>query len=290
MASLSLALMGCDGVSSDPGLEAYLRAEGAMYRRGPMPGETLDLDAPAVDLSSNQIEAGEVNKPLRGALDPRATAALIGLQGDLGHWVIPAGVPGVEAPAFPTFATALSFSLDLPSGPQTLLVRAVNAHDGVGPPSVHVLQAQGATLPDGALVISLRWDRDADLDLHVIDPFGVEIDKSNINSVPPPMPGMPVDPNAWEQGGILDADANAGCVIDGRRQENVVWSDARPAGLYVVRVDTFSLCGEPSARWLVDVRANGALLARAAGESLPSDEWFDHGRGAGARAVSFDLP
>jgi uncharacterized protein YfaP (DUF2135 family) len=178
----------------------------------------------------------------------------------------------------------------MPAGPYDLLVRAVDEAGHFGPPSRHTLAAEGPPLPEGALVISLRWDREADLDLHVVDPGGVEIYKGNINSYEPPPPGQPMDPNAWQAGALLDFDSNADCVIDGRRQENVVWKNAPPPGHYLVRVDTFSLCRESFANWTVDVRANGALIARATGESLPTDEETPHDRGAGVLAVAFDLP
>jgi hypothetical protein len=288
--ALSALLAGCGGAPSDPGLDAYLRVERAAYYPGDMPPEGGGPEVVSVLLSTNQVRAGEIGKPLLGALDPRATAVAMGLRGDLGYWIVPAGLPGVEAPDFPTFDVALSFSPDLPAGPHELVLRAVDAEDRLGPPHLDPLTAEGPELPEGELVISLRWDREADLDLHVVDPMGVEIYKRNINSFEPPPPGQPVDPDAWKTGALLDFDSNAGCVIDGRRLESVVWKTAPPAGHYVVRVDTFSLCRESFANWKVDVRAGGELRARAVGASGAVDEWMPHDRGAGVLAVELDLP
>jgi len=99
----------------------------------------------------------------------------------------------------------------------------------MGPPAVVPLIASGPPGPPaGALVVSLEWDTEADLDLHVVTPDGVEIWAGNINSYQAPPPGTPVDPAAWQAGGILDLDSNAGCVIDGRQ----IWWDVRPHILY----------------------------------------------------------
>ena len=105
-----------------------------------------------------------------------------------------------------------------------------------------------------------------------------------------PLPGTDADPNDWQQGGMLDFDSNAGCVIDGRRQENVVWQAAPPPGTYLVRVATASLCGAPAARWNVDVLLDGADISAAEGESIPGDTRFSKGAGSGVQALAFDVP
>jgi hypothetical protein len=291
LAALSASLLvACDGASSDLGLGARMRVEGAQFVPGSPPAGGSGPAVVSIDLSSNQIRAGQIGKPLSAALDPAATAAAIGLQGDLGYWVVPAGLPEVQAPGFPTFHADLSFASDLAAGEYTLDVRASDVEGRFGPPQLLPLSASGAPAATGALVISLRWDTEADLDLHVVDPAGVEIYKRNINSYEAPPPGQPVDPTAWQKGAILDLDSNAACVIDGRRQENVIWKDTAPPGHYLVRVDTFSLCGEASANWAVEVRKAGAVLARAEGQSGPTDEQMPHDRGAGVLALDVDVP
>ncbi|MFT3770576.1 MAG: hypothetical protein QM820_34550 [Minicystis sp.] len=224
--------------------------------------------------SSNYLHAGEIDKPLRGALAPEATAAAIGLAGDRGYWIVPAGLPDVAAPGFPTFDVTLSFSPGLREGPYDLVVRAVDEHDRFGAPETRMLTALPAPVPEGALVISLRWDTEADLDLHVSLPGGAVIWKGDIA----------------DSGGMLDVDANAACVIDGRRQENVIWKDAPAAGHYQVRVDAFSLCDEAFANWKVEARLDGKLIGSAQGESLPTDTFVTHDRGAGVLALEFDVP
>jgi hypothetical protein len=118
----------------------------------------------------------------------------------------------------------------------------------------------------------------------------VEIWAHNINSYQMPPPGTSADASTWQQGGILDFDSNAGCVIDGRRNENVVWEAAPPPGTYLVRVDTASLCGTPAARWVVEAIGNGVEIAASQGESVTGDARFSKGPGSGVQALTFDVP
>jgi hypothetical protein len=212
------------------------------------------------------------------------------LDGDRGYWLLPSGPPDVASPTFPSFHASLSFSRDLPGGDYTLLVRAADASGHFGSANAdNVLTATALGVPAGELVVSLTWDTESDLDLHVVDPNGVEIFARDINSYTKPPPGQPADPNAYQSGGVIDFDSNASCVIDGLRQEDVVWTQAPPTGHYIARVDTFSLCGAVSAHWIVRAYRSGAVIAEASGSSFDADTRLPHDRGAGITAIQFDL-
>ena len=134
-------------------------------------------------------------------------------------------------------------------------------------------------------MVTLTWDNDADLDVHVLDPLGNEIYHGAPSSFDPFRPG------STETGsGFLDVDSNADCEIDGLRREDVIWTEQPPSGRYRVRVDAQSLCGEPAARWRVQVTLRGSLVASAQGSALDSDTWGAHDRGAGVLALGFDVP
>ena len=264
----------CDGVSADRGLDAEMVVSGAQFFAGAMPAAAAGPAVVSFDLSSNALYAGEIDKPLRGALAPAATSAAIGLAGDRGYWVVPAGLPEIAAPGFPTFDVTVSFAETLRPGSYELVVRAVDDLSHFGAPEARELTARAAPQPEGALIVSLRWDTEADLDLHVTLPGGATIWKGDTT----------------DSGGSLDVDANASCVLGGRRQEDIVWKDAPPPGRYAVRVDTFSLCTAAFSDWSVEARLGSALLGRAAGESLPTDTFVTHDRGAGILALEFDVP
>jgi hypothetical protein len=293
---LAIAVAGAIGcrttADADIGLGAQLRALGAQFVSG-----DIDMAAPgdgpavvSVFNSLTAVQPGEREKPLTGTLAASATAVALGLRGDRGYWIVVAGPPSLDAPDLPTFMATLSFAPTLPLGPLTLVARAVDPQGRFGAPATVPLASAALPPPAGTLVVSLSWDTEADLDLHVVIPGGVEVWARNINSYRLPPPGTPVDAAAWRDGGILDFDSNAGCVIDGRRQENVVWQSPPPAGSYLVRVDTASLCGAAAARWTVGVLRDGTTIGAAAGESLPGDARFSKGPGSGIQALAFDVP
>lgn len=286
---LALALAGCGGASPDAGLDDVIRVEGAQFVRGPMPGDEGGPEVTNAGLTAGIIRRGRTTSVT--GLVPKAVQALaIGAQGDRGYWIVTPGIPDVVLTDQLVFTARLSVS---PAGEPRQVPLEVRAADGAGrfgPPFALTLATTSEPLPDGPLVVSLAWDTEADLDLHLVDPDGVEIWAHDINSYQPPPPGQLPDPTAWQKGGILDFDSNAACAIDGRRLENIYWTQAPPSGRYVARVDTFSLCGEATAVWTVSVRSMGQEIAGAHGQARDADVRGDHGPGSGLTAVQFDVP
>lgn len=280
---------GC-GENPGSGAQALMLVEGAELRTEALVATAEGPPVVALTLTSSSARPGEQGKPFSGALGPGSTAVAVGLTGDLGYWLLPAAAPDVQSPDYPTFDVRLSFSADLLPAQRSLFACAGDDQGRFGIPATASLDVVAPPPPAGALVVSLFWDTDADLDLHVVMPGGVEIWKRDINSYEPPAPGEPVDPNAWKSGAVLDFDSNAECVIDGRRRENVIWKEAPPPGKYVVRVDTFSLCSEAAARWSVETYVAGERTASAQGMSTDADTRAAHDRGAGVLALTFEVP
>jgi len=96
----------------------------------------------------------------------------------------------------------------------------------------------------GDVQVTLSWDADSDTDLHVVDPAGEEIFYAHRRSA---------------SGGPLDLDSNAGCTIDGVRNENITWPVGRaPRGHYIVRVDYWDSCGVAQTNYTVRVNNSGS--------------------------------
>jgi hypothetical protein len=280
----------CDGVSSDPGLSAQLRVLDAQFVPGKLPAAGKGPPIVSAHIPHNQILPGLRTERLSGTLDPAANAVLIGLLHDNGYWIVTAGVPTLDEPALPSFGAELSFSPHVNRDPLELCLLAVDRQGRVGPATTVTLHPDDLAT-SAELLVRLRWDSDADLDLHVVDPSGVEIWAGNINSYVAPPPGAPAaDAGAWLSSGILDFDSNASCVIDGRREENVSWSGPPPSGRYTVRVATASLCSAASARYEVEAWLHGRSIARATGISLPSESRDGAQRGDGTLATQFRVP
>jgi hypothetical protein len=288
--AMGLGLLGgCEGISADQGLDALMRIPGAQFYRGMLPEA---MDGPAISSFANAnviIRPGQQGAPLSGIVPRETTAIAVYLEGDVGYWIVTPGAADASALDQLTFGARLSFSPLLPEGAYTVAGRASNAAGQFGPPSRNALTT--AEVPSGnTLLVSLRWDTEADLDLHLVIPDGTEIWANKINSYTPPPPGTPTDPDAYKSGGILDVDSNSACAIDGRRLENIYWTQTPPSGHYVARVDIYSLCGVPQADWRLDVTLMDASLGIAGGTGRDSDAALTHGKGAGVTALEFDIP
>jgi hypothetical protein len=117
---------------------------------------------------------------------------------------------------------------------------ALVAADGTqGPASKQVIDA--IPVGTGQIQVSVSWDVDSDVDLHVVDPANKEVywDNPEVDS-----------------GGQLDLDSNADCDLDHKKNENITW-DKAPAGTYTVRLDLFEACDTPKSNYVVTVRVIG---------------------------------
>jgi hypothetical protein len=297
---LLLCLVGCaDLASSDPGIGAPLYVANAQFRPGAFPAATGGPATQSVQPLHQMIVVGQNRETIAATLAPDARAAIVGLAGVPGAWIVPAGPPDFEAPGFASLHA--SYGVTTQPGPLTLEVASVDGEGRIGEPATSDIVALEAAPPDGQLVVSLQWTGAADLDLHVVDPVGGEAWSGNPNTWQKPGPGTPIDPNAYLTGGMLDHDGNAGCARDGVPTEDVIWAQHTvpggmvidpiiPPGEYVVRVDTRSMCGDASASWVVTVTSQGELLGRAKGIATGSDVSYEpHGAGAGITALRFSL-
>ena len=184
----------------------------------------------------------------------------------------PGGVHGyyeVHLPSSQTSATVLlSFSQTLPL-PQFQLLFAVSGPSGpVGP--FASLDTTAITVGTGDIQISLSWDVDSDVDLHVVDPSGEEIYYAHRQSV---------------SNGSLDLDSNAGCDLDHKRNENVTWPTGRaPRGSYTVRVDYWSNCQAAQTNYTVRI-INGSDAQIVTGSFTGAGD--QGGRGSGRLIGTF---
>ena len=278
------------GVRGDVGDDAMMQIPGAQFVRGPMPdGSASGPSVEQITLMTNDIWAGLTNDPISGALSPTSTSVAIGLKGDVGYWVLVAGVPSISTPADPSFSATLAFSTAVAPGSYTLSALAIDDSGNLGRPSTQVLAGEASpTNPaaSGDLVVTLSWDTESNLDLYVVDPTGKEIDWDTPSS----QPAFSFDQVDGGSYGYIDYDSNANCVIDGLRREDAIWPRVPPSGSYEVRVDAPSLCGQPIAYWTVRVFLYGNVIAEATGVALEADTIGSHGADSGLVALRFSVP
>jgi hypothetical protein len=115
----------------------------------------------------------------------------------------------------------------------------------------------------GEVQVSVSWDGDSDVDLHVVDPSKEEIYWDNQTSA---------------SGGELDLDSNADCELDHKRNENITWTKA-PAGEYIVRLDYYKNCDVQKTNYVVTVRVNGQPTRTFSGTFTGSGDQGDEGAG-----------
>jgi hypothetical protein len=297
-----LLLVACGGASPDSGVGAALRVEGAQYVPGALDSTAADAGTSdsglptihTITTINGTIQPGSTGHTLGGTVSPGGTAVLIGLRGDTGHWVVPVSTVDQNTPGDFAFSAKVTFGYDLPAPPLEVVLRATNREGEMGPPKIQTFGIAPSAIT-GAMVISLEWDTQADLDLHVQFPSadgGIrEVSTRKRTSAVPAAPGdPPLTDDDYKNVAYLDMDSNAQCVIDGERNENVIWPITPEAGTYTVRVDTFSMCGELSANWLVRVFIAGEeqVALRRAGQSMDVDTRFTHGTGAGVEVLTFN--
>lgn len=135
----------------------------------------------------------------------------------------------------------LTFPPSLPSGPFDIFLSAADADGLMGPMRKFTFNA--LAVGTGDIQVTVNWDTEADVDLHVVDPNGQEIYWASRTSA---------------SGGALDLDSNAACNGDGVSNENIVWQEGTaPNGTYTVRVDYWSACQASQTNYTVLINNGG---------------------------------
>ncbi len=139
-----------------------------------------------------------------------------------------------------------------------------------GPLAAQSVEAVG--VGTGNVQVSVSWNVDSDVDLHVVDPSGEEVYYGN---------------DASTSGGQLDLDSNPNCDIDGIRNENITWQQA-PAGTYTVRVDLYEACGVTPTEYVVTIQVIGQPTQTFTGTI--EGEGDVGGEGSGVTVATFEVP
>jgi uncharacterized protein YfaP (DUF2135 family) len=163
----------------------------------------------------------------------------------------------------------LSFPQEIPLDQFDLQFAVANASGSVGP--YVSLSTTVTRVGTGDIQVTLSWDRDADVDIHVVAPGNDEIYYGRRQS---------------PSGGQLDLDSNAGCSIDGVRNENITWPVGRaPRGPYTVRVDYWSSCNVAQANYTVLIN-NGGTVQIVSGSFTGNGD--RGGAGSGRTVATFE--
>jgi hypothetical protein len=242
----------------------------AQFERGPFPGLPLRdggypaapdggvLAAPNVS-GGSLVVAGQAGESLGGLVDKRASSVALTLQGvSTGYWVVPAGNPDSTTDEL-TWSAILDYGIDVPPGFREIRVAAFGADGTVSGTTLHeqcvVLDIPSLYLckkrfnakfvPPKA-IISLTWDTAADLDLQVKTPEGVLVDPKHLATEQNDAGAIPAS------AGYIDHDSNANCSPD-VREENLIFQNEAPHGLYTIWVNEFDSCKQAATRFKVTI-------------------------------------
>ena len=161
------------------------------------------------------------------------------------------------------------FDVD-PPPPGCLEVSAVDAGGAVGPPTCHFVIGIPTDFSDVQVTVS--WDTDADLDLHVADPNGHEVY---------------FGADEVESGGVLFPTSDL-CEPDNYRNERIAWTEGTPPpGRYEVRLSHYRSCGAEETNYVVSVYNHGTVTTFT---GTFTGDGEDNARGTGVVITTFHVP
>lgn len=262
---LVLAL-GCTGQLQPLGVTEPIRVRGGAFHPGAWPSSDGAPVVTALEVASGVVLEGQLARRIAGRVSDDAYAVIVALDGlGSGWWIHP--VDALD----PTFPGERSFELDvdvgsgIPPGRHVLRVAAVDDVGRTGPVTELTVCVIDDAVPDGlnacdpalpppAAVITLTWDTAVDLNLVVDTPDGKRVDARHPTTALVELgatipPEVLADPHV----GRLNRDSNAGCIIDGRNAESLVFLEDPPEGTYLLYADLFDACGEAGARFAITV-------------------------------------
>lgn len=200
-------------------------------------------EGPTISVSGNLTIVNGGTATLSVTSSTPLTTVYVAGSGPISRLFIPVtGFFEVPLPApMTSTSVVITFPQDLPSNDFDLYISAADESGNVG--SVVERSFHALFVGTGDVQVTASWDADADVDLHVVEPGGQEIYWANRQSA---------------SGGQLDLDSNAGCNIDGVRNENITWAvGTAPQGAYTVRLDYWSSCSVPQTNYTVLIHSEG---------------------------------
>ncbi len=281
-AGLGLGLACSSGQTAYDGLTEPFQIPGGQFIKGEFPPPRAAAGALTVHTVSSSPEF--ILSGLSSSIEATTTtdAVALGVRlSDLGtgYWVVPAsGIPTPATPsqpAFRTFGVPANFNPADAPGTESLTVIAIGSDGTTGAPASYPLCLESRVPDNGhactqknplpAVVIALTWDTNFDVDLNVVLPSHVIVNpKTQLTSVVIDDGGtsevhtVPFAVGLYDGPvGVIDRDSMGSCVVDGWHEEDLVFQEAPPPGLYDIYANPFASCGQSSVRFTLTIYRPG---------------------------------
>ena len=172
---------------------------------------------PAVSGNRILVAGGSIFLDVAPEADATAEKLLISLGGErFGYYEIDLSRPASSH----RLVGQVPFNFDPAVDRTCIAVMAVDSSGASGEADCYTVvmrhEAIGIPVASGDVEVTVSWDSDADLDLHVADPTGAEVFYGS---------------TLVESGGVLDLEAGYPCGEDIVRNEHIAWALGRSAAL-----------------------------------------------------------
>ena len=260
LVAASMLFVAC-GKDKEATINKFFRVDNATLVSEDMPEATSNQ---TITVAMNQSAIPGGSSYVTVASEVRARKILVGMKDQVGYYELtPSNNRGNEY----SFILLVDQNIALGEDQTAFNVQVAIEDENGDISQIWETNVELMVVGTGALQVSLSFDNAKDVDLHLIEPeyndeYGepVSFDDRHIYY------GSPV---AYNSGGELDLDSNAGCRIDNVNNENITYNDSTafiPAGTYKVYVDLWENCDDQIAtNYVVTVFYGGTLIASRAG-------------------------
>ncbi len=277
LALLVLGSVGCSSESLTTALEEPIRVHEAQFREGALPGKrplTIDELAagqPATKPTPTSVESvrrvlawSESRLSVSGRASTDAASIAVGFSDfGTGYWVLPVSAPDPANNDELLWRFTADLGTSLSPGLHQLRLAAIDTANRAGTQAELEL-CVSSPIPDNLnaciptekppeSVVSLAWNANVDLDLHIVTPDGKELNAKHPSTAVESDAGV-VDPTQPHVG-RLQQDVNAECLGTGTFRENVVWNEKPEPGRYLIYVNLYDACGADSVSFQVSLHA-----------------------------------
>lgn len=231
--------------------EQYFSVENGTFHSGAMPESTTSEALTGVQMNDNALAGG--SNFITITTEQEYERFYVAIEGQSGYVDIVPSNEVTRAAGPYTYVLPLTYGVNL-SNTVTMNIKGRT-------PDGKVTQAFRKTITfvdsmEGELTINLTFDKEKDLDLHLLTPSGKHIYYGNRT--------WSVEVGNGEIKYGLDHDSNAGCDIDGLNNENIVIpEEAIEAGEYQAYIELYANCDNSlgtNMNWQLAVRYKGQLV------------------------------